>query len=594
MPEDGDWLELTSPGQPARRLALEKARVLIGRVAECDVQLTGSYVSRRHARMERGPEGHWRIIDLGSSNGTFVNGRRAQVAHVADGDVVAIGTYRLTLRCAASRDLSSEAPTAMDSDREIVPSGGGSLVVDHTDLGADRVVPARLLVDAHEAGRRLSRAHDIPSLLDALAREFHTILHPRRLAVGREDAERVHWPVVRGPDGGPAGRADLSRLLVPRVEALQSSLVVSWDELATEGGSAPPHNAAALLFPIAVGGRRLGHVYAELDRSRRQAPEEAIDLLALLARQAALIWENLQLQGARSEAEELSRELSAARDIQLRLFPEREDLDPRLDIAAQNVPALRVSGDYYDFQACQPGRVAFVLADVMGHGMSAALLMASVQAVFRTGVRSGWELSQIDRRVHELVAASGQGETFVTGILGVCDLTQGQLALLSAGHPWPSIRLGDHTPPRDPEACAPPWGVPADRTPSPTTVPLSPEPWSLVAYTDGLPETLTPDGTPYGTSRLTRLHREVHPRSADAICERILADVLAASDAATPQQDDMTLLVLRSAEPHDHQQTPSAAPGAGRPQSGPAPGGRQPRKTHRNPPQDDGPGPPSS
>jgi len=553
---EADYLEIASPGEPVRVFPLVKARVQIGRASTSDLRLGGGYVSRRHARLERYPTGSWRVIDLGSANGTFVNARRVQVASLTDGDVLAIGPHRLTFHTAAKAEASTEIGAATSTEREIVPSGVGAVVVESPEEKAGAMVPSYLVAKAHEAGRRLSLMPDIPSVLSALADEFRTLLRPRRIAVGREDGERCVWPVVIDGEGRPADGSDLEFILVPRVEALRSSAALTWDDTAVGDKT---HKARSMLFPIAIGGRRFGHVYVELG-ARRSATAEAIELLSLLARQTALVWENLQLQEARRAAEEMNRERDAARQIQLQLFPTERNLDPRLELAAENVPASAVSGDYYDFQLVAPGKVVFILADVMGHGLPAALLMASVQAVFRTGVRAGWDILALDRHIHAVVTANGKGETFVTGLIGLCDLEARRLHLLSAGHHWPSI-CADGRPVECPDAEGTlPWGIFVGREPEPLTLDLRSDDWSVVAYTDGAADALVAGGKPYGRERLSAVHRKHHHRPADELCEEILTDILSASDQSIPQEDDITLLVIRSATTVAASRTTPVAP----------------------------------
>lgn len=556
MSSPTDHLEIASPGETVRPFPLEKARVQIGRASTSDLRLAGGYVSRRHARLERDPKGAWRAIDLGSANGTFLNGRRVQVATMTEGDVLAIGAHRLTFRKGEKADLATKTTTTASTERDIVPSGAGAAVVERPGTSVGGMVPAYLLGEVHEAGRRLSHMPDIPSVLMALAEEFRSLLKPRRVAVGREDGERCVWPVVVDADGRPTDGSDLPFVLVPRVEALRSSVALTWDD--TAAGDAQ-HKARSLLFPIAVGSRRFGHVYVELGPSRA-ATAEAVELLSLLARQTALVWENLQLQEARRAADEMNQERNAARQIQVQLFPTERQLDPRVELAAENIPASVVSGDYYDFQLLAPGKVVFIVADVMGHGLPAALMMASVQAVFRTGVRAGWDLPAFDRHIHEVVTANGQGETFVTGLLGLCDLEAHRLRLLSAGHHWPSICASGKQVDCPPAQATLPWGIFVAREPEPATVELRPGDWSVVAYTDGAADALVAGGTPYGRERLANVHRSHYHRPADELCEEILTDILSASDQSVPQEDDITLLVLRSPTAEAASRTTPAPP----------------------------------
>ena len=545
MAIQGDYLELADPGERPRHIPLAKARIQIGRSTTCEVPLGGIYVSRRHARLERDEHQQWRLIDLGSANGSFVNGQRIQVATLGSGDIVGIGNHCLILHTAA-RAAAAAVSTA--AEMEIVPTDVTSKVIERVDTATSHSVPAQALTDLHEAGRRLGRSQDILSLLNSLAQEFRSLLQPRRIAVGREDGPKCEWPVVLDAQGRPTKALDLPHQLVPRVQALQSSIAVKWDALASADTSAAMHRPTdSMLFPIKAGDRRLGHVYVELGSAHPKAGEDAVQLLSLLTRQAALIWEHLELQAVRHASQELNRELSAARQIQLQLFPNQKRLDPRLDIAAENLPALGVSGDYYDFQLMDSDHVFFIVADVMGHGLPAALLMAGVQAVFRTGVRAGWDIGEMDRRIHDVVAVSGQGELFVTGLLGVCDLARSSLSFLMAGHPWPSI-LGAANPiERNDKACSLPWGLADQHTASPLEVPLKSPDWSIVAYTDGVAESLLPDGRPYSARRIVELHERHRNSPADEICEQILSDVLGTSDASMPQADDITLLVLRGA-----------------------------------------------
>ncbi|NQT51237.1 SpoIIE family protein phosphatase [bacterium] len=546
MIERGDYLELNTPGRPASTFPLRKARVLIGRSSDSDIRLGGGYVSRRHARLERSSRQGWRIIDLGSANGAFVNGRRTDLAALNDGDVVGIGSHRLVLHCAPPQaDLESSTINGP----EIIPADATLMEADRRTLSPGRMIPARLFTELHQASRRLSRAADISALLTILGNEFLSLLRPLRIAVGREDGPKCVWPVVIGRDGAPADSTDLTERLAPRMESLEGSIAVSLEELAAQEAVEKDRSTEVetFLFPIKAGDRRLGHVFVELERTGRKVPDETTQFLSLLARQAALIWENLEFGLSRAAADELHHEMSAARQIQLRLFPSSRTLDPGLQLAAENMPALAVSGDYYDFQLVEPGRVLFILADVMGHGLPAALLMACVQAVFRTGVRAGWSLDELDQHIHHVVSSSGDGEAFVVGILGLCDLREHQVTLLSAGHPWPSIWSGDSPIERTEEAYTFPWGFFAPREGTPRTFPLAAGDWSIVAYTDGVSDSVGPDGQPYGDDRVNQLHHRHRRKPADELCEEILSDVLSASDDSSPQEDDITLLVLRGA-----------------------------------------------
>src|ERR1700736_6613063 len=86
---------------------------------------------------------------------------------------------------------------------------------------------------------------------------------------------------------------------------------------------------------------------------------------------------------------ELEKELQHARQIQIDLFPETFEIDDRLDVYAVNLPSASVSGAYYDLIRTGPDSLAWVIADAMGHGMPAALLMAAVRSALHMGLSMG-------------------------------------------------------------------------------------------------------------------------------------------------------------------------------------------------------------
>ncbi|KPK84398.1 MAG: hypothetical protein AMJ81_05715 [Phycisphaerae bacterium SM23_33] len=280
-----------------------------------------------------------------------------------------------------------------------------------------------------------------------------------------------------------------------------------------------------------------------------QAEELASRVTAALAglpdRQAQdLARDFLEDLSCRQLAEEWKRQLAAARRMQLRLFPRSLDLDPRLDIAGANRPGFGISGDYYDCQALGPDKLAFIVADAMGHGLASGMVMTQLQAVFRTAVREGWELEQLDRRLDEVMATTWEGEVFATGLLGLVDLAGEALWLLSAGHPWPSVLRAGRRVERVVEACAPPWGAPRPSRPAcPAMLAVSGQ-WSLLAYTDGLIEAEDSLDGQYSADRLARVHFENRTCGAEQLCESILDDALSRAGESLEPQDDLTLLAI--------------------------------------------------
>ena len=161
-------------------------------------------------------------------------------------------------------------------------------------------------------------------------------------------------------------------------------------------------------------------------------------------------WDNLRLLGTiekqareaavRRSAQRLARsEIEIARHVQEKLFPQPVKQLGSIRYAARCVPAREVSGDYYDFLDLGPGALGFVLADVSGKGMAAALLMASLQAAFRSQtetVRDGCELL---RGINRLFYSSTPPEQYATVFFADYDDRSRTLRYVNCGHPAPLL-----------------------------------------------------------------------------------------------------------------------------------------------------------
>jgi len=398
--------------------------------------------------------------------------------------------------------------------------------------GRQALEPLTGSLETGAAVRRLERASNLVALQHALAREFFTVLRPDRVAVCLDNQCGGEWPVAIDARGRPTEANDLTDALPP-----------AHRDPASHGA----RDARQQHFPLQVGDSRLGCVCVERRRPAAAPAPRVLRFLSRMTERASQLIEHMLLAEAR-------RELGLARQIQLRLFPERLDLDERVDIAARNRPVFAVSGDYYDCRPAGPNRLAFIVADVMGHGLAAASLMTRLHDTFRKSVQKGAGLAQLDRSLNEVMRSAEDDQHFATGLVGILDLKAGILQMASAGHPWPSIlRDGAVVPPVE-TACGCPWGLPPHlRTaPQPVRIPLG-RTFSLLAYTDGLTETRTAGGDYFSTEQLEALHRRNLGRGAQRLCDSLMETVLMNADQSRTCCDDMTVLTIclrpRKAQP---------------------------------------------
>ena len=235
-------------------------------------------------------------------------------------------------------------------------------------------------------------------------------------------------------------------------------------------------------------------------------------------------------------------EMDLARHVQRKLFPQQQISLNTLDSVGRCIPAREVSGDYYDFLDLSLGKTAFILADVSGKGMAAALLMANLQASFRSQFALAIQNPLgLVKSVNTLFFEATPPEHYATLFYGEYDDTTRELAYLNCGHlPQILVRAGG--------------GV--ERLESSGTVlgmfrawngelrRVSIQPGDTVAlFSDGVTEAGIESGSDYGEDRLTAMVKALKNESVDRVLDRIIDSVKDSSGHR--QSDDITLILLR-------------------------------------------------
>lgn len=249
-----------------------------------------------------------------------------------------------------------------------------------------------------------------------------------------------------------------------------------------------------------------------------------------------------------SQLESLKNDLAIAGEIQQAILPNRfppfEELAGKVDVYASMTPARDVGGDFYDLFQIDGHRFGFVIADVSGKGVPAALFMAVSRTLLRATGLSGASSSECISYVNRLLCKESLDAMFVTGIYGIYDTRTGTVDYTNAGHTPPYlVRHGGSV-----EQVAVKtnfvMGVFDDFAYEGGQIRLEPED-TLVLYTDGVTEAFDTQGEQFGTERLeTALAELAGSGSAHGLLQSITARV-AAFSGNLPQSDDITLLVIR-------------------------------------------------
>lgn len=218
----------------------------------------------------------------------------------------------------------------------------------------------------------------------------------------------------------------------------------------------------------------------------------------LVSTSITMIRSRVRLERVRHES--ITKELDRARQIQRAWLPAAAPSCRTVDLAAVNFPANHISGDFYNWFELPDGRIAVVIGDVTGHGMSAAFLMATTQLLVRTTMQRMTDpaacLEEVNRQLCTLVF----NEQFVTLQILVLDPDGGPVEVASAGHPAPLLADHGRFLPLDAESGLV-LGVEPDVEYQTHRVEL-PAGASLLLYTDGAIDVLAPNGTRLGTDGL--------------------------------------------------------------------------------------------
>lgn len=252
----------------------------------------------------------------------------------------------------------------------------------------------------------------------------------------------------------------------------------------------------------------------------------------------ARLLESIDKQSRRRE----KSEMDLARHVQRKLFPQQHIPLQTLDYAGKCLPAREVSGDYYDFLDLGSEKSAFILADVSGKGMAAALLMANLQASFR----SQFELATRDplglvKSVNTLFFDATPPEHYATLFYGQYDDSNRELTYLNCGHLPPILVRADGA---------------VERLASSGTVLGMFRTWNgepfrvsigrgdmLALFSDGVTEAGIEAGSDYGEDRLTSMLASLRNESVERTLDRIVESVK--TFGAGQQSDDITLILLR-------------------------------------------------
>lgn len=540
----------------------------VGRSVGNAIQIVDRRMSRHHIEIHLSGS-RVRLKDLGSKNGTLVNGVQArEFEELKHGDRIQIGETIFRVETEAE-----QAGTSTDVPRDISREDLSRIrLVEEKQWGATRgerragYEPAETTAFAATIGLELRNpdkrleiiyqvieairsVFDIDQLLDRIMTLIQSVLQPDRaylLMIHPETGELVP-EVLKMRHDDQTGEVKISSSIVDRCLKEGVSLLVS-DAMIDERFNASASIIAnsirtAMVAPLIFKGDSIGVIYVDTTSRMAVFNDDELDLLTSIANQAAVAITNARLQSQILEQHKLAREMEIARNIQTNLLPKHYPDLPGFQVSAMSMPAKQVGGDYYDFIWLPDGRLSVAVADVSGKGVPAAILTASTRSYLQVETQhKNSDIAQVVARINRMVHRDVTNDMYVTMFFLALDPITGHIDYVNAGHAHPimispkggtefltegGIFLGI-----DPEV---EFQAGTARI-IPGTV--------LVLYTDGVTDILNPEKEPFGSERFYELIQQNNHLSAEEIRNLIYQQCLAHRGPAD-QFDDFTLIVMK-------------------------------------------------
>jgi serine phosphatase RsbU (regulator of sigma subunit) len=548
------FVEVIAPDQTRQTVTVTHSPFLIGR-GEVDnaVALTDGRISRRCAAIVMDDSGY-HLDDLGNRYGVFVNGAKVQQQPLRDGDRIGFGiddSYHVIFHVGSAPDVPSQPEVANLLTRIGTLS---DLASSGTSGGLSKL---NLLL---EASSLLHSQLPLDSVLGSMLDHAISITHADRGLLIEPDAAgvmRVHLARSNKGDNLPLGAINPSQTAVNQAISKQSSVITedlnlagidlkSAESVVVQGLRAVvaiPLYASSRAVADTGGdlkhGQLLGVIYLD---SRRIAGFSAIDrqILDALGAQAASILDNARLVEKERERQRLEQELSIARTIQQALVPHGLHDFPHLAVTGVHHPCTEVGGDYFDVVPVDEDRTAFLIADVSGKGLGAALLTTMLQGAL-SGLSMGADPVKVFNHVNKFLCRHNEVGRYATMFIGIVG-RDGMLEYIKAGHPSPLLLRNGHVTELYSEGSFPVGLIPEADYES-ARMQLEPED-TLFLFSDGVTEAENPDHDLFEVSGLSQALEGKVDVPVETLQRSVLEAVSTFSRGAS-QSDDITLLVVR-------------------------------------------------
>jgi len=407
-------------------------------------------------------------------------------------------------------------------------------------VSRDPIRSAALIQILIEAGRELSGHRSLNELfVRILELMLRSVSASRGVVMTLEDGVLV-------PQAAIGDQFQISRTIRDRVLERKESLLIadlSLDESLKSAQTLVFQRVRSLMAaPLQIRDQVTGLIYVDSPEVMGTFKEDDLGVLTVLANIAAARIEQARLLEVENQQRLLRQELDQAAEIQRNLFPKVTPDAPGMEVAGLSEPCRAVGGDFYDYLRLPDGRLAVLLGDVAGKGLPAALLMSGLMARIQVLAGLMSEPAELITRLNRIFSAHCPGNRFVTLFFFVVDPRTGEFSYCNAGHNPPFLlRTGGGADVLS--EGGPVLGLFGGLPYSATGGVMQPGD-TLLIFSDGVSEAVSPTGEELGEDRLLRFVRTCQGLSAGDLLQAVYQEAERFM-AGTPAADDFTIVALR-------------------------------------------------
>ncbi|MEM8667929.1 MAG: SpoIIE family protein phosphatase [Planctomycetota bacterium] len=556
-------LSTTSNGHDGpNEFDLVEPETTIGRHPDCTIVVDAGAVSRYHAKIIKQTNG-FVVEDSGSRNGTYLNGRLLTGPQsLRTGDQIRVSEVEFTFE-------DGQIPEFVRGNSEVTFDGNNFGIV-MTDEEPETEQLSSAMVEFRSSSDGLKITATAEARLEALTQIFSNLGAALSIDEVLPKVLSSLFDIFPAADRGFVVMQDDEGQLIPRwvktrvaqdeTETVRISRTII-REVMNSGNAVLSMDAAddsrfdssqsiadfsirsMICAPLTDSdGRAFGALQIDSAKGRGHFNEEDMDLLAGVAKQIGIVIRNAELHEQTLRQQEVEQDLQHATEVQQAFLPQKPPNADGYQVVSYYQAANHIGGDYFDYIPLGDGRVAIVVADVVGHGVAAAMFMAKLAAETRFCLASEANVANAIVRLNDNMSHL-EVERFITFLVMVVDPQSEKATIVNAGHMPPIIRRAQNGGMEEP-------GGEESGLPIAIAEGLDYEAVEIdfhrgdlaVMYTDGINEAMDTKDVEFGIQRVKDVASK--DGSAEEVKELIVKSVLDHVGDAPPF-DDMCLVVIQ-------------------------------------------------